>query len=105
MASDEIRELAMADWREELAGLTDDEIMIGLGQLPASWPPTSGEFKVLCQPSKQKSVEHNTRAYLPFEKQKQLEAPRDRLLAKNKLNEMRRILKGNRNIDVVAHHG
>lgn len=102
---DEVYGLAMADWREELSGITDADILVGLGRLPQSWPPTSGEFRALCKPSEQKSEKHNTAAYLPFVKQKQLEAPRNKSLAKSKLSEMRRILKGDRNIDVVANHG
>lgn len=36
-------------WARKLAGLTGDEILRGLDNLPPGWPPTAGEFLQLCQ--------------------------------------------------------
>jgi len=97
---DEIYELALVDWQEELAGLTSGQITYGLANLPKSWPPTSGEFKDLCE-GKKETWQHNTAAYLPLEKSKALPAPRNKKLARKALAKIKLTLKGNINVDVV----
>lgn len=85
--------LAVADWQEELAGLTDEQIIIGIAALPKSWPPTSGEFRDLCE---QKSAEwaHNTAAYKPFDRSKALELKADPALARAELEKSKKLLRG-----------
>ena len=44
-----IEKLAMNEWAEVLAGVTDEQIRHGMGRLPEEWPPTAMEFKKLCR--------------------------------------------------------
>lgn len=73
---DAVYQLAITDWQEELAELTDEQIMLGLANLPKSWPPTSGEFRDLCE-EKTDDWEHRTAAYSAFDKSRAIELKAD----------------------------
>lgn len=40
--------MMLADYQNELAGLTDEQISNGLKHLPKGWPPEVKEFRELC---------------------------------------------------------
>lgn len=41
-------ELVKTDWSLQLGGFSGEAIAYGLDNLPPEWPPTVGEFKLLC---------------------------------------------------------
>lgn len=41
-------ELVKADWSRELSGLSRESVLYGLDNLPADFPPTVAQFRVLC---------------------------------------------------------
>lgn len=41
-------EAVKADWAEQLAGMTKDDILYGIQYLPHDFPPTSAAFRALC---------------------------------------------------------
>jgi len=103
---DDVYKLAVSIWQQDLAGLSDEEIKTGLSALPKSWPPTSGEFRDLCE-QKEPMWQHNTSSWRPFPKIESLDMSAEakakrKKVAKSKLAECKRILKGNRVIDTVA---
>ena len=93
--------LSMQVWDEKLAGITDEQIKFGLDNLPEDFTPTPAKFKSLCK-NNAGGLSHNTAAYLPFARDKQLPAPKNKSLARKKLAEARRILAGARSIEQVA---
>lgn len=65
---EEIEAMTVADWQEQLAGLSGDDVSKGLNSLPKTWPPSVDEFKYLCLGSSSDDI-HHTMAYIPFSKQ------------------------------------
>lgn len=41
-------EAVKADWAEQLAGMTKEDILYGIQYMPLDFPPTSAAFRVLC---------------------------------------------------------
>ena len=99
--NDEVYELAVIEWQEGLAGLSNKQILVGIANLPKSWPPTSGEFRDLCE-EKNDEWSQNTAAYKFFDKSKAISYDGDRNLARKKLAEAKRILNGDRQIEVIT---
>lgn len=88
--------MTVADWQEQLAGLSGDEVSKGLSSLPQTWPPSVDEFKQLCLGTSTDDV-HHTAAYIPFRKQgdvKALPQKADKGKAKQALANHRRMLSG-----------
>lgn len=44
-----IEDVATAEWSQALAGLSGDQIKIGLDSLQEDWPPSAITFKALCE--------------------------------------------------------
>lgn len=90
--------MMIADWQEQLAGMTDEQIMVGLGNLPKSWPPTVDEFRVLCTGGDvSKGLSHNTAAYIPFipeRARKGIEKKADKQKAHSALGKAKAMLSG-----------
>ena len=84
--------LSKSVWGRKLAGLTDEQIMIGLDNLPEDFPPTPMAFKKLCT-AKPQGLLHNTAAYKPFDKSRALEKKPDVKTAKDALNEIKQLLR------------
>ncbi len=59
---DELLDLAISDWRQQLAGLTHEQVEAGLDVLDSKWPPSAPDFRDLCK-GKADMWEHNTAAY------------------------------------------
>lgn len=88
--------MTVADWQEQLAGLSGDDVSKGLSLLPKTWPPSVDEFKQLCLGTGTDDV-HHTAAYIPFRKQgyvKALPQKADKGKAKQALAKHRRLLSG-----------
>lgn len=60
--SEELRELAMAEWAERLAGITGEQIAHGLQHWSGDWPPNVEQFRRACIGDGQ----HRGAAYRPF---------------------------------------
>lgn len=90
--------MMIADWQEQLAGLTDEQIIVGLDHLPKSWPPTVDEFRVLCTGGDvSKGLSHNTAAYIPFipeRERKGIEKKADKEKAHSALGKAKAMLSG-----------
>lgn len=85
----------MADWQGRLSGLTDEQIIVGLENLPNDWPPTVDEFRVLCTGGDvSKGLSHNTAAYIPFVRTLSLEKKADKSKAKQAMGRAKDILAG-----------
>ena len=84
--------LSKSVWGRKLAGLTDEQIMTGLDNLPEDFPPTPMAFKKLCT-AKPQGLLHNTAAYKPFDKSRVLEKKPDAKTAKDALSEIKKLLK------------
>ena len=90
--NDEVYALVVTDWMRELSGLKDSQIAHGLSLLPVSWPPTCGEFRLLCTgENEEDGKRHDFNGYA---KRIEFEKPRNRRIAKDACNKMRRILRG-----------
>lgn len=88
----------IADWQGRLAGLSDEQIIVGLDNLPKDWPPTVDEFRVLCTGGDiSKGLSHNTAAYIPLipsRAGKQVEKKADKSVAKLALGNVKAMLSG-----------
>ena len=49
-SNSEIQLLALTEWAEGLAGLTNEEIKTGLDRWDGDWPPSLPEFRKACLP-------------------------------------------------------
>ncbi len=91
----EIHKLTVADWQGRLSGLTDEQIIVGLDNLPKDWPPSVDEFRVLCTGGDiSKGLSHNTAAYIPFKRQLALEKKADKGKAKAAMAKAKSMLAG-----------
>lgn len=94
----EIHKLTVADWQGRLSGLTDEQIIVGLDNLPNDWPPTVDEFRLLCTGGDvTKGLSHNTAAYIPFipeRTQKGIEKKADKATARSALGQAKMLLAG-----------
>ncbi len=63
-AIDGIEQTAIREWSKGLAGITGQQIRVGLDACPADWPPTLPEFRQACLGATHDP--HNTRAYQRF---------------------------------------
>lgn len=84
-------ELSKYIWGRKLAGLTDEQIMTGLDNLPEDFPPTPMAFKKLCTAKPQGL--HNTAAYKPFDRSKAIEHKANPDLAKTAIADIKNLLK------------
>lgn len=83
----------MADWQSRLAGVGDEQILVGLDALPKDWPPTVDEFRELCM-GKADRWEHRTAAYQERPRTLALEKKADPVKARAELGMARRLLSG-----------
>lgn len=44
-----IEELVVTEWSQALAGLSGEQIKLGLNNLPEGWPPSAIDFRALCE--------------------------------------------------------
>ena len=84
--------LSKSVWGRKLAGLTDEQIMTGLDNLPEDFPPTPMAFKKLCT-AKPEGFLHNTAAYKPFDRSKAIERRGNPDLAKSAIADIKNLLK------------
>jgi len=86
-----IEKIAVAEWSEQLAGLTGEQIKHGLDSWTEDWPPSAPEFKKICLGhDEQKGLSHNTAAYREFKRNNRLlEKQPDPEIAKSALDEMK----------------
>lgn len=82
----------LADWQERLAGLSDEQVLAGLSQLPAKWPPTVDEFRALCEGNAGDDWQHRTAAYLPFKREKAVTQKANPDKAKSAISQMKQVL-------------
>lgn len=85
----------VSDWQSRLAGVSDEQIMRGLDNLPKDWPPTVDEFRLLSMGGDvSKGLSHNTAAYTHFGRELLLVKKADKAKAKSALGRQREILSG-----------
>lgn len=97
-AIDEIEEVAVNEWAVELGGLSPDQIKQGLDSLPDGWPPTAGDFRMLCEggyeekrlDASHKHVENRHGHILESDETKE----KRKVAAKSAVSEMRKNIRG-----------
>lgn len=86
--------MAIADWQEQLAGLTDEQIAMGLRNLETDWPPSVHEFRRLCEGRQEKEHwQHSTAAYRQESSLQMLEKKADRHKARSALSRARQMMR------------
>ena len=89
----ELRLLAIADWQEQLAGLSDQQIADGLKALKTDWPPSAHDFRRLCEGKQEKEHwQHNTAAYRLKSGVQMLEKKADKDKARSALSKARQMM-------------
>ena len=63
--------LAFDFWSTELAGLSDEQIIYGLDNLPETFPPTAMEFKKICRQKPKRQGIHTLLISAPTETDEQ----------------------------------
>ena len=101
LATDELTSITKHVWQNGLKGLTREQIDHGLDNLQGEFAIPPQTFRAWCLGS-DKGLTHNTAAYKVFDKSKAIAYDGDKKLAKRKIAEAYRILKGDRNIDTVG---
>lgn len=85
--------MAIADWQEQLAGLSDTQILTGLNALKSDWPPAVNEFRRLCEGKQEKAHwQHSTEAYRIKNSVRQIEQKADKQKAKAALGRARSLM-------------
>jgi hypothetical protein len=82
----------METWGQELAGLTHSQLRNGIGNLPKDWPPSPMQFRDLCTGENEEGGKRHD--FNGYAKRIEFEKPRNRRIAKDSCNKMRRILRG-----------
>lgn len=83
----------VADWQKQLAGVTDEQVVNGLNQLPLDWPPTASSFRLLCF-GRAAHWQQNTAAYRDSSRPKYLEVKPDPAKAGAALRKAKALLGG-----------
>lgn len=87
--TEDLRDLAVEEWRQVLSGCSGDEIAHGLREWQGKWPPNAQEFLQAAKGSR----EHRTAAYRVFPKS--LPAPKaDSEIVRAEMEKMRKVLNG-----------
>jgi len=83
-------------WEAGLQDLTPQHLAVGLGRLlqeASEWPPSLPEFRDLCLGEKDENEwQQNTKAYINYNPQKKLTAPKNKELARKEMLEIRKKL-------------
>lgn len=89
---DDLLDLAIADWRQQLGGLAETDLLYGLSVMDCEWPPSSTEFRRICD-GREENWRHATAAYKPFDRSRALELKPNKEVAKAALSEIRNTLR------------